>query len=86
MSLCSPPDAEPPIKPFAGPDPFHEVAFPHALAARKAIAEELRLPLAKLGEEDRAFITLLLAETLSRPVITAAIHARFPAGRKGGVG
>lgn len=84
--LCSPPGATPPIKPFAGPDPFHEVAFPHALAARQAIAEELRLPLAKLGEEDRAFITQLLAETLSRPVITAAIRARFPAGRKGGVG
>lgn len=84
--LCSPPGATPPIKPFAGPDPFHEVAFPHALAARQVIAEELRLPLAKLGEEDRAFITQLLAETLSRPVITAAIRARFPAGRKGGVG
>lgn len=84
--LCSPPSAVPPTKPFAGPDPFHELAFPHALAARQAIAEELRLPLAKLGEEDRAFITQLLAETLSRPVITAAIRARFPAGRKGGVG
>lgn len=85
LVLCSAPgEAPPPVRPFTGPDHFHEVAFPTALAARKAIAEELRLPLAKLGDEDRAFITELLAQTLSRPVITAAIRARFPAGRKTG--
>lgn len=84
--LCSSPGEVPPVKPFTGPDLFHEVAFPTALAARKVIADELRLPLAKLSDEDRAFITQLLAETLSRPVIIAAIRARFPAGRKTGVG
>jgi hypothetical protein len=85
--VCAPPGAAlmPPAKPFNGPDPFHELTFPNAVAARQAIAEELRLPLAKLSDEDRAFITQLLAETLSRPVIIATIRTRFPAGRKGGI-
>jgi hypothetical protein len=76
----------PAARPFVGPDPFHELTFPTPLAARHAIADELRLPLAKLGDDDRAFIDRLLAETLSRPVIIAAVRERFPAGRKGGIG
>jgi hypothetical protein len=75
-----------PVWPFVDPDPFHELTFPTPLAARHAIADELRLPLAKLGDEDRAFIDRLLAATLSRPVIIAAVRERFPAGRKGGIG
>jgi hypothetical protein len=76
----------PPARPFVGPDPFHELTFSTALAARHAIADEIRLPLAKLGDDDRAFIDRLLAETLSRPAIIAAVRERFPAGRKGGIG
>jgi hypothetical protein len=75
-----------PVRPFVDPDPFHELTFPTPLAARRAIADELRFPLAKLGDEDRAFVDRLLAETLSRPVIIAAVRERFPAGRKGGIG
>jgi hypothetical protein len=75
-----------PTQPFADPDPFYELTFPTPLAARQAIADELRLPLAKLSEEDRAYIDRLLAETLSRPSIIAAVRERFPAGRKGGIG
>lgn len=72
------------VQPFSGPDPFFGLAFPNKLAARQAIADELRLPLAKLRPEDLSFIGQLLDETLSRTVIIAAIHERFPAGRKGG--
>ena len=75
-----------PARPFVDPDPFHELTFPTPLAARHASADELRCPLAKLGDEDRAFIDRLLAETLSRPAIIAAVRARFPPGRKGGIG
>lgn len=71
-------------QPFTGPDPFCELIFLGKLAARQAIADELRLPLATLRPEDLAFIDQLLEETLSRPVIMAAIHERFPAGKKGG--
>jgi hypothetical protein len=44
------------------------------------------VPLAKLSPDDRAFIDALLARTLVRPEIMAAVHARFPQGRRGGVG
>jgi hypothetical protein len=80
------PAASVPMRPFVDPDPFQELAFPNALAARRAIAEEIRLPLAKLSEVDRAFVDRLVAGTLSRPAILAAVRERFPAGRKGGVG
>lgn len=72
------------VQPFTGPDPFFGLAFLNKLAARQAIADELRFPLAKLRPEDLSFIGQLLDETLSRAVIIAAIHERFPAGRKGG--
>lgn len=73
------------LRPFEGPDPFYELVYPSKIAARLAIADELRLPLAKLNADDQAFIGQLLDETLSRPTIIAAIRNRFPAGRKGGL-
>ncbi|WP_199639235.1 hypothetical protein JEM67_12965 [Serratia sp. PAMC26656] len=73
-------------RPFVGPDPFCELAYPTQFAARQAIADELRLPLAKLKTEDQTFIGQLLDEILFRPAIIAAIRGRFPAGRKGRIG
>jgi len=75
-----------PVRPFRDPDPFHEIGFASPIAARRAIAEEVRLPLAKLSEEDRAFIDALLARTLARPEILAAVRERFPQGRRRSVG
>jgi hypothetical protein len=75
-----------PVRPFQDPDPFHELGFASQIAARRAIAEEIRLPLAKLPDEDRAFIDALLARTLVRPEILAAVRERFSQGRRGGVG
>ena len=75
-----------PMRPFRDPDPFHELGFASQIAARRAIAEEIRLPLAKLSDEDRAFIDALLARTLARPEILTAVRERFPQGRRGGVG
>ncbi len=75
-----------PVRPFQGPDPFHELVFANPIAARRAIADEVRAPLAKLSDEDRAFIDALLARTLARPEIIAAVRERFPQGRRGGVG
>ena len=74
------------VRPFQDPDPFHELGFASPLAAQSAIAEEIRLPLAKLPDEDRAFIDALLARTLARPEILAAVRERFPQGRRGGMG
>ena len=71
--------------PFRDPDPFNEIAFPSVLAAKRAIADELRLPLAKLADEDRLFINDLLSRTLGKPEILAAVRGRFPQGRRGGL-
>jgi hypothetical protein len=74
------------VRPFQGPDPFHELVFANPIAARRAIADEIRVPLATLSDDDRAFIDALLNRTLARPDIIAAIRDRFPQGRRGGVG
>ena len=74
------------VRPFRDPDPFHELVFASPIAARRAIADAIRVPLATLPDEDRAFIDALLNRTLARPEIIAAIRDRFPQGRRGGVG
>ena len=82
----APPASEPvPVRPFRDPDPFHELNFPTFLAAKRAIADEIRLPLGRLSDDDRRFIDALVARTLSRPEVLAAVRERFPQGRKGGV-
>jgi hypothetical protein len=77
-------DTAPPAvitQPFVGPDAFHEFVFPTEFAARMAIAEMLRVPLGKLGDDDSAFIGELLGRTLARSEIVAAIDARFLSSR-----
>ena len=63
-----------------------EGSFATPLAAKRAIADEIRLPIGKLSEDDRQFIDALVARTLSRPEVITAVRQRFPQGRKGGVG
>lgn len=75
-----------PVRPFRDPDPFQELNFPTPLAAKRAIADEIRLPLGRLSDDDRGFIDALVARTLSRPELIAAVRDRFPQGRRGGVG
>jgi hypothetical protein len=74
------PAAAVPVRPFRDPDPFHEFMFASPLAARRAIADEVRLPLAKLSDDDRAFIDALLARTLARAEVLAAVREHFPPG------
>jgi hypothetical protein len=54
-------------QPFVDPDPFHELTFPSALDAKRAIADHLALPLAKLAPEQLAALNTLLEETLAKP-------------------
>lgn len=55
----------------------HEYHFPSAIAAKLAIADDLAMPLAKLSNEDRAFIEQVLAETLTRRIVLARIRDYF---------
>ncbi len=54
-----------------------EAHFPNGVTAKLAIADDLGLPLSKLGAEDRAFIEQVLAETLVRRVVFERIRSYF---------
>jgi hypothetical protein len=53
-------------QPFVDPDPFQEITFPNAIAAKRAIADYLGIPLAKLppGELDK--LNAALADSLRK--------------------
>jgi L-ascorbate metabolism protein UlaG (beta-lactamase superfamily) len=59
----------PATQPFADPDPFHQLAFASAIDAKRAIADHLGMPLAKLSPEQLEALNTLLAETLAKPVV-----------------
>ncbi len=51
-----------PVQPFVDPDPFQELTFPNIIAAKRAIADFLGYPLAKLTSEQMADIDAILAQ------------------------
>lgn len=73
---------DPPILPMELPkQPFDaealEYHFPTTIAAKLAIADDLGLPLAKLTQDDRAFIDRVLAETLTRRIVLMRVRDYF---------
>jgi hypothetical protein len=60
---------EPTRQPFADPDPFHELTFPSVLDAKRAIADHLGLPLAKLSPDQLEALTALLHSTLAKTTV-----------------
>jgi len=66
-----------PVIPFSDPDPFQEFTYPTTLFAKRAIAEYLAQPLAKLSAEQRVFIDTLVAETLNKKLIMERIRQYF---------
>ena len=71
------------LVPFQDPDPFQEFTYPSILAAKRAIADYLSQPLARLSEPQRAFIDQLLGETLNKKVILSRIRDYFCGTPKG---
>jgi hypothetical protein len=69
--------AAPARKPFADPDPWHQLAYANALDARRGIAALLARPLGRLPEDDLAFIDALVARTLEKAEIAEAVRERF---------
>jgi hypothetical protein len=63
--------------PFQDPDPFQEFTYPTVLAAKRAIADYLYKPLAKLNKEQMAFINKILNETLNKKVILEQVKSYF---------
>lgn len=62
-------DFNPPTESFVDPDPFHELAFPSAIAAKRAIADYLAMPLARLPQEQLDALNALLAQTLTKQAV-----------------
>jgi hypothetical protein len=63
------------VVPFQDPDPYQE--FTTVLAAKRAIADYLALPLARLSDQQRAFLDGILAETLNKKVILERVRYYF---------
>jgi hypothetical protein len=59
----------PVTQPFADPDPFHELTFRSALDAKRAIADRLGMPLAKLAPDQLATLNTLLHTTLAKQTV-----------------
>ena len=60
---------QPPTELFHDPDPFQELAFPTALAAKRAIADFLAMPLARLPQQQLEALNALLSETLTKQAV-----------------
>lgn len=72
-----------PVTPFCDSDPFQEFTYPTVLLAKRAIADYLGQPLAKLSAEQRAFIDALLAETLNKKAIMERVRQYFHSSVRG---
>jgi hypothetical protein len=73
-----------PAIPFADPDPFQEFTYPSVLMAKRGIADDLGLPLAKLSPEQRAQIDAILATTLKKKEVIAQVRAYVQTATGGG--
>ncbi|MGC8203999.1 ExeA family protein [Aliiroseovarius sp. PTFE2010] len=62
---------------FEDPDPWQELTFASALAARRANSDQLRRPLGELGSTDLALIADLVERTLDKAEIRTAIREHF---------
>lgn len=51
---------------FVDPDPFQEIRYPNALAAKRAIADYLNVPLAKLPADGMEALDRALAASLRK--------------------
>ena len=70
-----------PAQPFVDPDPFQQLTFPSVIAAKKAIADYLVMPLARLPPEQLDFINTLVAETLDKQAVMAQVREYFKTRR-----
>ena len=70
-------NADMPVTMFTDPDPFQEFAYPNVLAAKRAIADYLAIPLAKLPPEQLEWINTLVETTLNKKEIIEQVEEYF---------
>jgi hypothetical protein len=66
-----------PTRPFVDPDPYRQLAYADRLDALRGVSTLLRRPLARLAEDDLAFVDALVDRTLDKAEIAAAVGSRF---------
>ena len=76
-------DIEVPVQSFIDPDPFQELSFPTIVAAKGAIADYLRKPLARLTAEQMKKVNLILEKTLDKQQVMEQIKEYFQIHRGG---
>jgi hypothetical protein len=72
----------PQAQPFRDPDPFQELRYPNAIAAKKAVARTLGIPLARLAADRIAALDALLSETLDKPAIEDFVRTHLKRQRE----
>ena len=66
-----------PSRAFVDPDPYCQLAYADRLDALRGVSALLRRPLARLAEDDLAFVDALVDRTLDKAEIAAAVGSRF---------
>ena len=64
-------------QPFVDPDPYGQFTYGGRLDALRGVSDLLHRPLARLGEDDLAFINALVERTLDKAGIEQAVLERF---------
>lgn len=71
------PAPEPSSQPFRDPDPFHELAFPTVIDAKRAVADRLGMALAKLPPAQLDALNALLTTTLARQAVFEHVQSHI---------
>lgn len=66
-----------PIQSFVDPDPFEELFFPNAIAAKRAIADYLGRALAKLTPQQMAQVNSIVEKTLNKKEVMQQVRDYF---------
>ena len=69
-------------QPFVDPDPYGQFTYASRLDALSGISDLLHRPLARLAEDDLAFVNSLVDRTLDKATIEKDIAARFSPKRQ----
>ena len=64
-------------QPFVDPDPYGQFTYGSRLDALRGVSDLLRRPLARLAEDDLAFINALVERTFDKAAINQAVLERF---------
>jgi hypothetical protein len=70
------------VIPFADPDPFQEFAYSNAVAAKRAIADYLGLPLAKLDPRHLEEINVIVNATLDKKKVLEGVRQSLGQDKK----